>query len=433
MVFVVSFTSTILIPAIPNIVKDFQSNDPYLSTFIVSAYLVGYFLGPFLMAPLSDHYGRIPIYHICNLLFVGMTCWCATTHSLGTLATARFLAGCGGSGAVALAPYSVMDMFRSERDFMFMVPGIAFVIAPALGPMAGAHVSAKWGWRCVFWGAALVGAFSTIVALLGLRESHGLVILGRKIVKRRMVTRNLPLRSRLEVRSKMPPSRRFVQLQIRPFLVLRSLSVFFATCVAAVGSGFMYMVFITLTEVFTSEFHWKPENIGYAFTGIAVGNLVGILLGSLLSNMVVKGRKKRGYEKPEIRLLPMILFWPLVGLGLIVYAWTSAKAGAWIWPLVGSGIFGAGVTSANFFSLSYITASYPEHAASGIGTHILVHSIIAGALPVFSNKLYYRMGVGWGFTILGLVALAICPVLYFCYRFGERMRKRLDRSSEPTA
>jgi hypothetical protein len=54
----------------------------------------------------------------------------------------------------------------------------------------------------------------------------------------------------------------------------------------------------------------------------------------MLSNAVVKARRKKGDERPEFRLFPMIAFWPLVGCGLIVYAWTASKAVHWIWPLV---------------------------------------------------------------------------------------------------
>lgn len=47
---------------------------------------------------------------------------------------------------------------------------------------------------------------------------------------------------------------------------------------------------------------------------------------------------------------------------------------------------------------------------------------------MFSNKLYKQLDVGWTFSLLALVALAVGPVPWFAYRFGKvwRSREKVD-------
>ena len=72
---------------------DFQTTDPYLSSFVVSIYVLGYAVGPLLISPLSELNGRVPLYHFCNALFSFSTLLCGKTTSLRSLAVARLFAG----------------------------------------------------------------------------------------------------------------------------------------------------------------------------------------------------------------------------------------------------------------------------------------------------------------------------------------------------
>jgi len=56
--------SSICAPAMPEIMAEFNITDLKLSAFVVSCYVLGFALGPLVIAPLSEVYGRVPIYHI---------------------------------------------------------------------------------------------------------------------------------------------------------------------------------------------------------------------------------------------------------------------------------------------------------------------------------------------------------------------------------
>ena len=50
--------------------KEFDSTSKTLASFVVSVYILGFGVGPLFLAPLSEIYGRVPVYHITNALFV---------------------------------------------------------------------------------------------------------------------------------------------------------------------------------------------------------------------------------------------------------------------------------------------------------------------------------------------------------------------------
>jgi MFS family permease len=94
---------------------ELNSIDAYLFAFVLSIYVLGYAFGPLLISPLSEQYGRLPLYHACNIVFTVFSVACARANSLGTLAVFRFFAGVGGSSVFALAPSSLADLFVKEN------------------------------------------------------------------------------------------------------------------------------------------------------------------------------------------------------------------------------------------------------------------------------------------------------------------------------
>jgi MFS family permease len=83
-------------PGVEDVMREFGSSSTMLASFVVSVYVLGYMVGPFLIAPLSELYGRVPLYHTCNVLFLIFTIACAVTQSLPQLIVFRLLAGIAG-------------------------------------------------------------------------------------------------------------------------------------------------------------------------------------------------------------------------------------------------------------------------------------------------------------------------------------------------
>lgn len=95
--FVTPLASSIFAPGVPRLMVEFHSGNDMLAAFVVSVYVLGFAAGPMLIAPLSEIYGRLPVYHICNVGFVAFLVGCALAPSLNVLIVFRLLSGIFGS------------------------------------------------------------------------------------------------------------------------------------------------------------------------------------------------------------------------------------------------------------------------------------------------------------------------------------------------
>lgn len=105
--FVAPLASSMFAPGVPQLMKEFKSTNEELASFVVSVYVLGFAVGPLFLAPLSEIYGRLPIYHIANIGFVALTIACALATNLNMLIGFRFLEGVFGSAPLTngkLAP-----------------------------------------------------------------------------------------------------------------------------------------------------------------------------------------------------------------------------------------------------------------------------------------------------------------------------------------
>jgi MFS family permease len=83
--------------ALEQVMREFRSTNPSPASFVVPVYILGYAVGPLFMAPLSELYGHLPVYHVSNALFVVFTIACAVSSNLDMLVAFRVLDGCLGS------------------------------------------------------------------------------------------------------------------------------------------------------------------------------------------------------------------------------------------------------------------------------------------------------------------------------------------------
>lgn len=94
--------------------EEFHSSNQELGILVVSIYVLGLALGPLVLAPMSEQYGRLIIYHSCMALFLVFTIACAVSKSLTQLILFRFFAGCSGSAPIAMGGGTVFDVFPPQ-------------------------------------------------------------------------------------------------------------------------------------------------------------------------------------------------------------------------------------------------------------------------------------------------------------------------------
>lgn len=139
-------------PGVPVIMREFETTNLNLATFVISVYVLGFAFGPLIAAPMSEIYGRAICYNIGNVLFVIFTVATALSTNMGMLIGFRFLMGFAGSTPITNGSGTISDMFPVEqRGKAMAVWAMGPLLGPCIGPVAGGYIVEGLNWRWVFW------------------------------------------------------------------------------------------------------------------------------------------------------------------------------------------------------------------------------------------------------------------------------------------
>jgi multidrug resistance protein len=443
--------SSMFAPGVPQAMEEFHSTSDFLSTFVVSIYVLGFAVGPLVMAPLSEIYGRQPAYIISNLFFVIFTVACAVSSNLGMLVAFRFLAGCAGGTPTTIGGATVADMFQKEKRGAAMAMwGLGNQLGVIIGPIIGGFLSQAEGWRWVFRLQAIIGGVSLLLGILWLQETYAVVILERKTRKAICETRNTKLVSALH--DGIAPGERLRRAIIRPAkLLIFSPIVLLLSIYTAVVFGYLYLFVTTFPTVFQQQYGFGIGLTGLTYLGLGVGTVSGLVITGKMMDPLHRrlAAKNHGESKPEHRLPPLMFSAPLIGLSFFWYGWSAEVRTHWTVPIVGTVFFGMGLipafvsylchrsatasqgslfgsfTDSGQISINmYLVDTYTRYAASAIAATKCLQSVAGAFLPLAGRPLYDSLGLGWGNSLLGFIAFAFVPVPWLFYRYGEVLRAR---------
>ncbi|KAF2684806.1 MFS general substrate transporter [Lentithecium fluviatile CBS 122367] len=421
---VTPLASSFFAPGVPQVLKTFNETSNIIAGLVVSIYILGFAIGPLIIAPMSELYGRFIVYHICNFLFVIFTIACALSNSMSMLIAFRVLAGCAGSAPLTMGGGTIADIFPpQERAGAMAIWSIGPLLGPVLGPVAGGFLVEAKGWRWVFWILAIFGGVFALLLLVVGRETYHPTILARKTARLRRETGNANLRSKLD--SGLPPREVFMRSIVRPMkMLIFSPIVLLMSIYVAINYGILYLFFTTMTFVFEGTYHFSSGAVGLSYLGMGVGLIAGMAFLGTTSDKIIKKEQARGTALPEHRL-HLLLSVPgavCLPIGVFVYAWTTEKHVHWIAPIIGTALVGLGNLTGMMTIQTYLVDAFTIHAASAIAANTVLRSIFGAFLPLAGLDMYDALGLGWGNSLLGFIAFALIPVpIFFRYR-GERIR-----------
>ncbi|KAH4309186.1 hypothetical protein HBI24_038210 [Parastagonospora nodorum] len=416
--------SSFFAPGVPQVLREFHETSNVIAAFVVSVYILGFAIGPLFIAPLSELYGRIYLYNVCNLLFVIFNVACALSKSMGMLIAFRLLAGCAGSAPLTIGGGTIADMFPPEqRAGAMAIWSLGPLLGPVIGPVCGGFLVENMSWRWVFWILAIFGGVFGLILLLVGSESYGPTLLERKTAALRKSTGNPDIRSKLA--KNIPPREVFVRAISRPMKMLfMSPIVGLMSLYIAINYGILYLFFTTITFVFEQKYHFSSGAVGLSYIGSGVGMLVGMGVLGVMSDKVIKKQQAKGNVKPEHRL-PLMLTVPgavALPIGVFVYGWTTYYGVHWIVPIIATAFIGLGNLTAMMTIQTYLVDAFTIHAASAIAANTVLRSVFGAVLPLSGLSMYDALGLGWGNSLLGFISLAFIPVPIFFRFYGERIR-----------
>lgn len=156
----VMFSETMLLPAIPEIMKDF--NIPYnTAIWVFSAYLIVAAVMTPISGRLSDIYGKKKVLLTLLVLYTAGIIAGSFTTSISTLLISRIIQGVG-LAAVPVAFSILRDVFPVEKlSIAIGVFSSAYSAGSVLGLLFGASIIQSIGWHATFFLIAPVAAIVT--------------------------------------------------------------------------------------------------------------------------------------------------------------------------------------------------------------------------------------------------------------------------------
>jgi MFS family permease len=119
-----TFASSVPSGAASFIAEDFGVTSSYLLTLLISFFLLGYVVGPVMLAPISEYYGRRMVTIVAFGIFFIFSLASAASPNFASLLVFRFLTGLGASAPLSITGGQFADIWqdavsRGRCKFMF--------------------------------------------------------------------------------------------------------------------------------------------------------------------------------------------------------------------------------------------------------------------------------------------------------------------------
>ncbi|RDL32570.1 putative benomyl resistance protein [Venustampulla echinocandica] len=432
-IFVVSFStwtvvlySTSYTSSMPGMMEEFHTTNQTVATLGVTMYLIGLAVGSLILAPLSEMYGRRPVYTASLLFYCLMVLPCALATSLSEILIVRFFGAVAGAVMIANAPGTVSDITdENYRALAFSIWSIGPMNGPVTGPLIGGFVAEYLGWRWTNWVVMIVAGAAWIMMSL-IKETYAPAILKRKAAKMRKDTGDDRWWCRYDDKMglyellKINLSRPFVLSFTEPIL-------WFWNAYIAIIYAILYLCFVAYPYIYGGLRGWSLGFTGLAFVGIGVGTLLGIASEPLARRVINRHKKdpETGKVSPEASISIVCVGSFLCPIGQLWFSWTATPVTIhWIWPILAGVPFGAGNCLVFIYSSNYMAGAYGIYAASALAGNTVVRSVVGGTLPLAGSIMYTKLTPHWAGTLLGLVQVALIPIPFVFYKWGDKIRDR---------
>ncbi|WP_455477614.1 multidrug effflux MFS transporter [Bartonella sp. B41] len=167
-----SIAIDIMLPAMPDILKNLHVTNENHQHYIISCYLISYGVSQIFFGPISDRYGRRKLILIGLAFYSFAAICCAFVSSLPTLLVLRIFQGVGGAAMRVLTISVIRDIYSGRKMAeVISIVMMVFLIAPMIGPATGQIILLFVSWKFIFAFMAIIGFSLTIWIYLRLPET----------------------------------------------------------------------------------------------------------------------------------------------------------------------------------------------------------------------------------------------------------------------
>jgi multidrug resistance protein len=390
----------------------------------VYVWILGYFFGPLFLGPLSELYGRLPVYWACNVMFTIFNVGSALSPSWPALVIFRFLAGTFEGCPITIGAGTLGDLIhpRSRRKII-AIWSLGPILGPIIGPIAGGYLGESVRWRWICWTLAIASGVGTIASFVCQEETYPPTLLARKTQTLIRETGNQSLKAQTDIDADRTSSQIFGRAMIRPIkLLFLSPTVFILSTHVGIVYGFMHLLFTTFPLVFQVQYGFDTGEIGLKYVGLGIGSIIGLGSSGFVSDRIYRKESIDGPVMPEYRIVPLIPGAFFIPAGLFWYRWSANYKTHWIVPELGTIFIGIGINTLVMCVATYFIDANPRFEAFATAAATAVRSLIGSLVPLFGRSMYEAMSLGWGTSLLGFLTLAMATHPWYFFKYGEKIR-----------
>lgn len=388
------------------------------SILLVTIWELGEAAGPLLIAPLSERYGRYPVFNVANVLFIFGSLLGVLSQSMGLMIFARFFVGVTVASNV-LNPAIIGDIFPSEqRGSAMSIVMFAPLLGGAIGPAISGAIAESYGWRATMWLSICLACVCETVILTCFRETYKITVLAKK---------GISLSDNSE--SPIPEDLGLLASITRPLkvywssFVLQILSLY-----GALVFTFFYVMSTTLPDILRYRYNFTPAMVGSAFLSFSVGSVIGLAVCHVLLDRIYKALQSpdSGKSQPENRLPLVIVSSIILPFVVALYGWVAQCILPVPLMLLAVVLLGAFVIMGMVPLTAYVVDSFNIFSASAMTAVLITRCLMGTFLPLVTAPLSEAIGYGLGFTVLAAATLLLAPVPFVIRRYGGQWRQKSD-------
>ncbi|GAA5968052.1 hypothetical protein JCM11641_003713 [Rhodosporidiobolus odoratus] len=410
--------------------KGFRADHPGVSSieFQTSsfAYLVMLGLGPLILAPVSETFGRRPQIVIClfviTVLFIGQ----ALAPNVACLAVLRFIQGTCASIEGPVAAGVVADLWpKRVRGPAMSLFVLTVFTANATGPLCANWIAFKTSWQWVYWVQLISHAVVFVLCLFFFPEPRAEVILNKRCKRLTEETGRPHYAEGVEAFEGWWEA--LVKSCCRPLQYL-----FTEPIVAALSAwvGFAWgMVFLfvgAIAHVFEETYGFNQGQGGTVLICGFIGAAISCILHNFVQERIFRRALAKGHGKaaPEVRLYASAVGGILFSVGSFCFAWTAREWIHWIVPCIFIVVVNIGIYSIYLAVYLYLGDTYTVYSSSAQASQSLLRNVLGSVFPFFGITMYDNLTFKWASTLVGFIAGAFAIVPFVIIYYGERLRSR---------
>ncbi|KAG5802391.1 hypothetical protein H9Q71_013024 [Fusarium xylarioides] len=429
---------------------------------------VGTTVGCILFTPPAVKYGRRSMYLLTTAIIFAMAIWSARMKTLTELYVSQLIFGLASATNESIVEMTIADLYfvhqRGSANGLYMV---MVMIGSFLSPVIAGYMAANGNWRLCYWIVTAVDGALLLYFCFFFEESKYIPRLeaqqlssedptpipatkkdnisetqtGEMSTCVTLETSNAPLhrinsnislltwRQRMRLVTKTDESllgivRTAVVILFRfPAVMYTALTYAFCLCWISAQASIISIVFTQ------PPYNFGTVGVGNMSLGVFIGCILGSAYGAISDRAILWfTRKNYGCYEPEMRLQLNHFLVVCMSGGFVMFGITTAKGMHWIYPSIGSAIFGFGLGGLSDVALCVTIDSYQAITGEAFIGVAFMRNAFSIAISFALVPWLDAQGLQNMTIVMGLWALAMAFLHVPMMIWGKRIREKTEAS-----